>query len=412
MQSPLPFPHGSRGRLRAARRGPPSPAVGWRTASRLVGSLLVALVLCAGLFVGAQARAAEAVLLATDLEHGVTELVFVPTAASQAALPSASARLFHRPDAVVTGALLPQRREALAVADVAPGTDLSWTSALFHLTPGQPPRALVDRLYHAARPVVSPDGRVFVLRGVPGREPDAEALRTGRLRVDSLTLDEVEVGSGTTRTLYRTEGYLALPCGFLPAARGSSGELIVYRVAPDGAELLAVDTESLAVRAVASPIPPFARDFSVDPATRTLVYTQLDPASKSWVVERLFLDSGRRRRLVESTGMQLLPQLLPGGRVQVQPSDTVRARALGADVELLAKPRRLGSTLATETGTPDAFDTYRGFARDGATGVGAALVPGQLPVPFIWDRNTGERRALPHGGRRVEVLGLYEGGAP
>ncbi len=194
------------------------------------------------------------------------------------------------------------------VADQEGAQDRDWGSALYRVDPGGP-RKLVEGVGHARRPLCSVDGSVYVERGAGGKEPSPAEIRAGRMRVDALEIVAVDPSTGATRVVYTHAGHALHLAGEL------GGELIVYRVSPGGADLLALERASGRSRLVAS-IFPSARDFTVDPGRGALLYINRDPGDPDlWAVERTDLKTGGIARLREARGDAPAPYALPGGKV-------------------------------------------------------------------------------------------------
>ncbi len=236
-------------------------------------------------------------------------------------LPSPIARLHHLPDAAVQGSVLPDG-SVLVVADYERGRDRSFGSALFRLEPHADPVLLCDHVAFASRPLVAPDGRVFVQRGEPG------PVAAGVMRVDSLALDEVDPLAGSVRTLWRSKGYVAFLAGSF------RNDLVVYHVAPSGARLVLVDRESGAERVVLPSLLPFASDFSVTDAGDLVFQDRKAQRTDSWVIERVHLISGERESLEESA-TSLAPRAWPQGELTlISPGGPRRVEATPSAVTL------------------------------------------------------------------------------
>jgi hypothetical protein len=312
-----------------------------------------------------------------------TELVF----AGGSSPPQAVASFEHLPEAVVRGAVLPGSQTVVVVADTLPVRERSWASSLIVLESGRPARVLAEGVYHASSPHVTHAGRVFVQRGKAGPQPPAD------LRVDDLMVDEVELASGATRTIHAWQGYETHIAGSL------DDELFVYRVGPQGADLIAVQIDTGKVRTVVASWPGMARDFSVDPAGRTLVAQQLDAGPpRRWVVERIEVSSGTRTVLASNVHRDLVPFVWPGGGVLIHPE-----RGRGPEV--------LGTTLALKS-PAGATLWLRSTSADGAWLAGLWMRPSALPVAVEVRASDGALVPIPQReGHRVEVVGFVGGGA-
>lgn len=382
--------------------------------SLLVLALPLAAALAAGAFVGphheATARAdgadgaargapgaapARVALLATRPGALHTSLYLVRP--GDEAPPPPLATMAHRELAAVRGAVVPGTDVVLAVADTAETRDLSFASSLVRLAPHQPAEPLCDRVVHASRPLVLPDGRAFVSRGVAG--PDAPAGGRAATRVDALTIDEVDPASGASHVVHAFTGWLTFLAGSADAPARGAVELVVYRIGPEGADLVAVDAASGATRTLAAGMTPQARDFSVDRARRAVVFlNRHERDARRWVVDRVALDDGRRERLFEGDSPDVAPYAWPSGGLAFNPDGR--------------------SGLAFAGGGPDVH-APRGAGVDIARAEGAGVVAfvhtvqGERPVPFVVDAATGHATSVAFpDGTFVDVAGVVVGGAP
>lgn len=325
-------------------------------------------------------------LLATAPEGAHTSL-YLARAGDTGGARAPVATFTHREGAAVRGAVVRGTEEVLAVADTLETRDLSFAASVFRLAPHRPPERLCDRVVHASRPLVTASGRVFVSRGRAGQEIE------GRYRVDDLTVDEIDPATGAARTVLSFAGYLT----FLAGAHGA--EIFVYRVGDGGADLVGVDPDSGALRRITELLP-FARDFSVDAQTGTIVMQERDEHdARAWVIERVDLTTGARTRLYRSSSASMAPFAWPGGGVGL----SERGRGLS----LLGGARPLA---AAPLG--DGVDLVRAISADGAWVAALHTVAGRLPVPFAVDTRTGAAAALPApSGVRIEIAGFVAGGA-
>jgi hypothetical protein len=325
----------------------------------------------------------EAAVLSTRPGDAFTELRFQPVGTRELTAPVA--RFEHLDDATALGALIPGTHQVVATATVFPG-DPSFASALVLLEPGRPMRVLADQVAVSNRPLVTAEGRVFVQRGIAGADVTPE-LPGGKpanalTRVDTLRIDEVRL-SGEPRTVLSFRGYTA----FLAGSFGP--ELLVYRVGPAGADLVAVNPDTLAVRTLTQ-LEPLARDFVVDEAGHRLLFTLGDSAERAWHVESLDLVSLERSRL----GGSRLPALLPfvlGGK-------PARCAGPGAGTVFTDGSRALAPQ-------GPGFDHLRFVTRDGVR-VGLDEVPSDFPRAFAVDaRGRNLPLAAPEGAR-LDLAGV------
>lgn len=338
----------------------------------------------------AAAPSFEVALLCTQPRGQSTELFFQRPGQP---LGEPAAVFRHRPGAEVKGTLLPGTRTVLAVADYARVRDLTFGAALFALEPGREPRLLTESVYHASRPLITPKGRVYVQRGKAGPEPTPEQAAEGRLREDELFIDEIELSTGQARTVHAFRGYIV----FLAGAHAE--RLVLYRVSFQQAQLLELEPDTGQERVLQASMPAFARDFVVDDATGALLYTQLDPQTRRWVVERQDLETLERTRLASGRSAALAPSFWPGGKLAYNPGGS--AGLLVLDGQRALAPLGAG------------VDYLRGFSHGDRYAIGLHTRPSRLPEPFVLEVATKKATRLPFPrGARVDVAGLYEGAAP
>ncbi len=172
----------------------------------------------------------------------------------------------------------------VAVAERGVGFDPSWASSLLGAPGNGAAVELVDRVFHASRPLPLPSGEVVVERGVAG------PVVPGRVRVDELTLDAVDPRTRAVRTLYVTTGFEA----HLAALAGD--EIIVYLVQPGVASLRAIDWRTGKERVVLPSLPPYAHDFAVDGGA-LVVHNRDAQHPERQTIDRIDLANGNMTRL-------------------------------------------------------------------------------------------------------------------
>lgn len=329
-----------------------------------------------GLVVSLLSAAPQVAVLSS--QGSEAELRFQPLGTTSLLAPVA--RFTHAPGSSVAGALLPGTRTVVATATMKAGGDLSFGAALVRLDPGQPARVLAREVAVASRPLVSEQGRVFIARGAAGGPPEE-----GRdvLRVDSLTVDEVNVETGTLRTVYATKGYVT----HLAGAFGR--ELLVYEVGPQGARLFCVHVDTLEVRVLVPSMPPMARDFFVDAPRHRALFTQL--AGEDWAVQSVDLRTGELRQLATAADVALLPAALPDGTVVFNPAP--------------------GRGLVSTSGAAKLSRRGEGFERLRAVSDGVAIVlherPSDFPSLVAARLSTGEAVPLAAPAEaRLDVAGV------
>lgn len=335
------------------------------------------------------------VILSTAPRSGRTDVIIQDIGARAPAQPVASFE--HLPDAVVKGALIPNSDRVTAIAATDAHNDSSWSASLLLVQPGAPAKQLASDVYEGTRPIVL-GNKVYVLRGEPGPEATEAEAAQGRLRVDTLHLDEIDSVSTRRRRVVSLRGYIALIAGALGA------ELIVYHVGPEGAALRAVEIGTGKLRVLAEPIAPFARAFSIDEEQQALLYSNRDP-SGVWQVERIELSRPRapgpfvpaRTTLERSKGGSISAHAWPKrGVVFSEGSAGLRAPS-GARA---ARPtQQLG------TGSDELRDF---FATDQQTwAVGVHRVKGQFPVAFaVSEEGTNLVEIVAPREAQLDVVGV------
>jgi hypothetical protein len=302
--------------------------------------------------------------------HDTTELRFQPLAPR---LSPVVARVRHDEGSGVRGALLPGTHAVMLVAHLEQARDASWASSLVRLEEGALPRVLADGLAVGSAPLVTAEGRVFVSRGKAGAV-------TERLRVDALSIDEVNPATGALRTIFAAKGSLL----FLAGALGR--ELVVYAIDELGGRLLAVHADTLAVRTLKERFAPLAHDFAIE--GRRVVFTLGAQGSATYRV--VSLEDGVERELARAESVALLPFPLPDGRVTWVPSP-------GAPVTVIG-----GAALFAAHG---GYDRVR-FVHDGVV-LGVTEVPSEFSRGFAVRLESGVPLPFPcPADARIELAGV------
>ena len=308
------------------------------------------------------------------------------------ALPPPVLEFHHLPGGSLRAAVWSGAPVVLATAPTTPGRDRSFDGGLYRLDPNTGVKRLCTNLAHASRPLISPTGRVFVARGAAGPPPATE----GRMRIDELTVDEVDPHSGAITTVHQTTGYLAHLAGW------HDGRVLIYRVGPATADIVAVSPDTGKTEILLASLPPFARDFSVDPVTPRLVYRGRHQSdARRWVVDALDLSTGSQTRLYDGVSFSLAPHVWPGGSLAINP----RRGGL----------RLIGSSDPIASPLGPGVDVIRSLSNTERYVVFLHTVQGSLPVPSVIDRKSGAtRRLAAPPGTRVAIAGLVSstGGTP
>lgn len=332
-------------------------------------------------------RGPRVALLATRPGAELSSLFIVRAGQSDDPVPVAT--FPHLADATVRAAVLPGVETVLATADTAPTRDASFNASLIRLVPHTPPQVLINQVVHASRPLITRAGRVFVSRGVAGIEVE------GQMRLDDLTIDEINVSTGQPHTIHAQNAFLLFLCG--EAGR----EIVLYRVLSDHADIIAVNPDTSEVRTIAKNIPPFARDFSIDAAGQKVVFQNRDALdSHSWVIDQIEIESGQQTRLFSSPNMAMAPVLLPKGSVLYNPE----ARGLS----VLQAPLHVESPLGAGVDlvlTASADERFLGALH---------TRPSAFSTPFLVDTQDSRAFVLPAPAEsRITLAGFFpeEGGA-
>lgn len=263
----------------------------------------------------------ELAVLSKDVASSSLELRWQPLGAPRVVEPFA--RLEALPDETFRGVALPGSRAVAVVRTPAVKADLSFAATLAVVAPGQPERTLAANVVRASKPVLVGQ-RLFVERGTAGAEP-----RDGSFRVDSLSIDEVDPGSGRLRTVYEAKGF------WVHLAGAFERELVLYVAGPEGARLEAVQVDTLAVRPLLASMPALAHDFVIDAPNQSVVFTIAEQGVERWFIERVRLGTARRERLAEGDSVALLPAVLPSG-LAYAPGAGLGLRWVGRDGVALA----------------------------------------------------------------------------
>lgn len=313
------------------------------------------------------AAAPEVVLISTPGDGESSELRFQRP---DAELTQSVATFSHVKRSTVLGALLPGTRTVLAIAQTFNARDPSWAATLLKLEAGKAPVTLTDRVAHSTRPLVTRDGRVFVQRG-----------REGPGRVDAITVDEVNPRTGATRTIHSFDGFTAFIAGAF------EGEVLLYRVGPSGADLVAVHRDALGVRLLAK-LEPMARDFTSD--GKGLFFTTAD--AEGWLVARVDLRTGAFTTLARAKHVAALPTVIDG-RLALAPGPGEGLRFLDGKLALI--PRGAGFERVLHVRSGLAFVLHE--------------LPSDFPTAYATELTTGRvlELAAPKGVR-LDLAGVVE----
>ncbi len=269
---------------------------------------------------------------------------------------------------------------------------------------------LIDRVYHGTRPLLLDDGRAIVQRGTEGSEPSEEDLAAGRMRVDHLTIEQVDLSGNQSKVLSRFDGYIAFIAGVL------RHEVFVYRVGPDGADIIGVDADSGRERTIVRPLPPYARDFSVDAQGEALLFTEADPGHPGqWVAQRLSVAPPAPSATTVSPASKLpvaalLERLATASHPGMAPTAWI-GRGIALNKDLAGLQISGGTSTATKAPFATGVDLVREFfiARNDTWALAMHHVEGQLPEPVVIHTGTmNVQRIAAPAQALVDLAGVLE----
>lgn len=353
------------------------------------------------------APAPRVAVLATKPGGNQTDLIFQPLDRSDPA-PTV-ARFAHLSGTAVLGAVVPGSASVLVIAGTEPRRDPAFGASMLVLAEGQEAKLITDGVYRGTRPLVLDDGRAFVQRGVEGVEPSEEEVEAGKLRIDHLTIEQIDLEGGASKVVSEFEGYIAFIAGAL------RHEIFVYRVGPEGADLIGIDADSGQERTIQRPLAPFARDFSVDAQGQALLFTNADEGSPgTWIAQRLSVAPPAPAEPVVAPKSRLpvaarIERLATARHPSLAPTAwTDRQIAVSRDLsglQLMRKPTAGPDRVALDAGA----DIVREFftIRQATFALAIHQTAGELPQPVVIQTKTldVQKVAIP-AGARVDVAGI------
>lgn len=361
---------------------------------RFPRSALAATALLSGLLAAAwyRSQAIGAPTATEPLPHVL--LAFTEPNAEATAIVEAGrtwAMVPHLADGTVKGAVLPDHRSAVVIAETVPTRDRSWNSTLSVVKSDGQIRALVDRVYAGTRPFVTADGKVLVTRGVAGVEPEPQKGFQQPLRIDAQTIEAVDPVSGESRVLWRGAGYLA----FIAAV--SDRDAFFYDVGPSASALRAIELRTGSVRTLASDLG-IARDFTLSADQRALVFTQhARGTTDEWQVVKFPLGGGAPQVLAARPFMALFPVSLKSGVAFNE--GQVRGLSVLTDTDA---SKRIDCPFG------DGADQVLAASKDGAWMAGVHTEPGAFGRPFVLDARTSVMLPISvPASVRSDVLGVW-----
>ncbi len=346
---------------------------------------------------------ATVVMLETSPMSAETHLVMQPV--DQETPAPAVATLQHAVGGHAKGTLINAQTQRVAVVADMPGRgDPSWNAALFVMAPHQDAVLLARDVYTGTRPAVLSDGRIAVPRGAQGAPPSVN-LETGMpetLRVDPLRVDVIDPISKESKTIFEDTGYFAYMIGALDQ------EVYIYRYKPGQADIIAIDAVMGQARIMAQAILPYARDFSIDPITRSILYTQRAADNPfNWTAVQLPLDGSEQRVLATSDNMALYPHAWLADKV------VVFERGVGLVAQPSVTTGRTQKSVATaeplmRVGSQESLEV-RAFNRTRSVAIAQKTKEGALSTPVVIRTSDAHATKLSvRQGMRTDIVGVIE----
>lgn len=355
----------------------------------------------------AASPAPRVAVLATAPGGNRTDLIFQPLDRADPA--PAVARFAHLSGTAVLGAVVPGSTNVLVIAGTEARRDPAFGASMLVLAEGQEAKLITSGVYRGTRPLVLDDGRAFVQRGVEGAEPTEEQVEAGRMRIDHLTIEQIDLQGGASKVVSEFDGYIAFIAGAL------QHEIFVYRVGPEGADIIGIDADSGRERTIQRPLAPYARDFSVDAQRQALLFTNADENNPgTWIAQRLSVPppapaepvvppksriavTGRVERLAAARHPSLAPTAWTDRQVAV-------SRDLSG-LQIMRPPGPGPDKIPLDAGA----DIVREFftVRQATFALAIHQVAGELPQPVVIQTKTLDVQKVPvPTGARVDVAGV------
>lgn len=232
--------------------------------------------------------AQSAVTLETAVDAPATRVVLRSLGATRSASDRVVATFSHRAGVPPMGALSPDGR-VLALVSVPAGAEPRRHAllVLVDLATGRARTVATD--LQQVPPAWSPDGRtVYVVRSYAMPPPTEAETRRGRLEDERLVVRAVRVADGETRDACVDVAYVLHPVGVAAA----TGELVVIRVAWQGASIRAIDPSSCATRDLAADPGDVLRDAHLDASAESVIYLRRRARAHAATIERVAVSGG------------------------------------------------------------------------------------------------------------------------
>lgn len=285
------------------------------------------------------------------------------------------------------------RSIVLVTAAMRPPSSHTYESQLYALENGAT-RPLTGEVANASAPLVTARGTVLVSRGVDGVDPDSDPASMGqglRERVDTVTIDAVDLDSGRLRNVFRAQGQIAwLGCAL------REDKALVYHVTSEGAFLRVIDAANGGSHMIMGPMPALARDFSYDRERDEITFARARSiGSDEYEIVTVAASGGAARVRLSANSDHLMPRVLRDGTIAFSPAqdpglallerNSVSPRAiapLGAGSDWVAAERTDGRWIAIRHLDPQSRnDVFVVSARDGSRR--ATFSDTSDPVEFV-----------------------------
>lgn len=351
-----------------------------RMGARRCGLVLLGLVASLMLVAGNRHVSPPSLIVLTTPPEGRQTTLWL---AAHHSAPTRLGQFAHAPAGDVRAAMF-NATTVMATAPFERRRDRSFDTGLYRLPLHGEPQLLLRELTHASRPLVH-RGELFVVRGKQG----PSAPQPGTMRVDQLGLDRVNAQSGEAVRLHAYEGY------WLHLAGAWRDEVLLYRVGPGQADLVAVHRASGKARVFLRDLPPFARDFSVAKAGGQLVFRGRNPKpGPTWQIESVDIATGTRRVLHLSDEPATAPFAWQNGIVY---NPQRRGLSLLTDRPHWASPLGPGVDVIEATSQHSDFVAAR------------HTVAGNFATAFILSADGRHWPIATQQGERLAIAGFVEG---
>ncbi len=309
----------------------------------------------------------------------------------------------HAEHSARRGAMYQQngRSIVLVTAAIRPMSSRTYESQLFALENGTT-RPLIDGVSNASSPVVTERGTVLVSRGADGQDLDTMSSPMGqglRERVDSLSIDAIDVDTGRARNVFRAQGQIAwLGCAM------REDKVLVYHVTTEGAFLRVVDAANATQRAIMGPMPALARDFSYDRERDEITFARAASiGSTEYEIVTVSASGGSARVRLSAANEHLMPRVLRDGTIAFSPAQDPGLALLERNA---ATPRAVGLL-------GQGSDWVAAERSDGRWIAVRHLDPGTHNDTFAVSTRDGQRRAtFIDSNAPVEIVGFWAGATP